>query len=232
MNKTNNHLGSAAAEGIELLRRYNCGPVKFSGEDNALYERHLTFDQVIPVKSASPRDKFEAIAHSVRDVLSQRWLKTEQTYQEKNAKRVYYLSLEFLMGRSLANNVTNLMLDPILGHFCRRHQIDPLEIVEQEPDAGLGNGGLGRLAACFLDSMATLAIPGMGCGLRYEYGIFKQSMRDGWQNEQPDRWLARPDPWEVARFEESVEVRLGCSFEMRGGTLRLKPGQPSSLVRV
>src|SRR3974390_940710 len=147
MNESNKQLGSAAAEGIELLRRYNCGPVKFSGDDNALYERHLTFDQVMPVKSAAPRDKFEAIAHSVRDVLSQRWLKTEQTYQERNPKRVYYLSLEFLMGRALANNVTNLLLDPVWAHFARHHQIDPLEVVEQEPDAGLGNGGLGRLAA-------------------------------------------------------------------------------------
>ena len=216
----------------KLLARYNCGPVKFAGDENALYERHLTFDQVIPVSAAAPRDKFEAIARSVRDVLSQRWLKTEQTYQERNAKRVYYLALEFLMGRALANNITNLMLDPVLGHFCKKHKIDPLEIMEQEPDAGLGNGGLGRLAACFLDSMATLGIPGMGSGLRYEYGIFKQSVRDGWQCEQPDHWLARPDPWEVARPNEAVEVRLACSFEMRGGALRVVPGRPSTLIGV
>jgi starch phosphorylase len=149
-----------------LLARFNCGPVKFTGGENALYERHLTFDQVIPINAATPRDKFEAVARSVRDILSQRWLRTEQTYQERNAKRVYYLSLEFLMGRALANNLTNLMLDPVLGQFCKKHKMDPLEIIEQEPDAGLGNGGLGRLAACFLDSMATLGIPGMGCGLR------------------------------------------------------------------
>src|SRR5688572_11305232 len=114
--------------GSDLLARYNCGPVKFSGGENALYERHLTFDQVIPVDAATPRDKFEAIAHSIRDVLSQRWLKTEQTYRERNAKRVYYLSLEFLMGRALANNVTNLMLDPVVGDLCRKHKLDPLEI--------------------------------------------------------------------------------------------------------
>jgi len=215
-----------------LLDRYNCGPVKFSGGDNALYERHLTFDQVIPVSSAAPRDKFEAVALSIRDVLSQRWLKTDQTYRERNAKRVYYLSLEFLMGRALANNITNLMLDPIFGQFCKSHQIDPLEIIEQEPDAGLGNGGLGRLAACFLDSMATLGIPGMGCGLRYEYGIFKQTMRDGWQHEQPDHWLARPDPWEVARPNEAVEVRLACSFDIRGGALRVVRDRPSTLIGI
>ncbi len=215
-----------------LLARDNGGPVKFTGGENALYERHLAFDQVIPVGSATARDKFEAIARSVRDVLSQRWLKTEQTYQERNAKRVYYLSLEFLVGRALANNITNLMLDPVLSHFCKRHKIDPLEIIEQEPDAGLGNGGLGRLAACFLDSMATLGIPGMDCGLRYEYGIFQQSIREGWQREQPDHWLARPDPWEVARPNEAVEVKLGCSFDIRGGALCVAHGRPSTLYGI
>jgi glycogen phosphorylase len=212
-----------------LLARLNCGPIKFSGSTDALYERHLTFDHVISPPDVTPRDSFEAIAQSVRDVLSQRWLKTEQTYREQNAKRVYYLSLEFLMGRALANNITNLMLDPFWGKFCRIHGINPLEIVEQEPDAGLGNGGLGRLAACFLDSMAALGIPGMGSGLRYEYGIFKQSIRNGWQDEQPDHWLLRPDPWEIARPNERVEVRLGCSFDVRGGALRVVDG-PSTLT--
>ena len=214
------------------LDRFNCGPVTFSGGSDALYERHLTFDQVVPVAAATPRDKFEAVARSVRDLLSQRWIKTEQTYQTRNAKRVYYLSLEFLMGRSLANNITNLMLDPVWSQFCKKHKIDPLEIIEQEPDAGLGNGGLGRLAACFLDSMATLGIPGMGSGLRYEYGIFKQTMRDGWQHEQPDHWLARPDPWEVARPDEAVEVRLACSFDIHAGALRTVQDRPSTLIGI
>ena len=101
-----------------------------------------------------------------------------------------------------------------------------------EPDAGLGNGGLGRLAACFIDSMATMQIPGMGYGLRYEYGIFKQTIKDGWQCEQPDNWLRRPDPWEVARLEESVEVKLNCSFELHDGILRLVPGRPSSIIGI
>ena len=221
-----------SAQTNELLTRYNCGPVKFTGGENALYERHLTFDQLVPVTSATARDRFEAVARSVRDVLSQRWLKTEQTYRERNAKRVYYLSLEFLMGRALANNLTNLMLSPVWAHFSSKHQLDPLEILEQEPDAGLGNGGLGRLAACFLDSMATLAIPGLGCGLRYEYGIFKQSVRNGWQSEQPDHWLARPDPWEVARPDEAVTVPLGCSFELVGGALRVNRDRPSTLIGI
>ena len=148
-----------------LLDHYNCGPVKLSGDHNAFYERHVTFDQVVAETKTTDRDKFEAIARSVRDVLSQRWLKTEQTYQQGNAKRVYYLSMEFLLGRALANNITNLRVDPDAQQFAKHHELDPLQIIEQEPDAGLGNGGLGRLAACFLDSMATLGIPGMGYGL-------------------------------------------------------------------
>jgi starch phosphorylase len=224
--------GTQSMSRTSPFARLNCGPVTFSGGSDALYERHLTFDQVAPLAAATPRVKFEAVARSVRDLLSQRWIKTEQTYQTRNAKRVYYLSLEFLMGRSLANNITNLLLDPVWGQFCKKHTIDPLEIIEQEPDAGLGNGGLGRLAACFLDSMATLGIPGMGSGLRYEYGIFKQTMRDGWQHEQPDHWLARPDPWEVARPDEAVEVRLACSFDILAGALRTVQGRPSTLIGI
>jgi len=214
------------------LHRYDFSAIKMSDGENGLYERHLTFDQIIPVQSATPRDKFEAIAHSIRDLLSQRWLKTEETYRDRNVKRVYYLSLEFLMGRTLANNITNLMLAPVWRQFCENHNADPLEIIEQEPDAGLGNGGLGRLAACFLDSMATLGIPGIGSGLRYEYGIFKQTIRDSWQFEQPDHWLARPDPWEVARPNEAVEVRLACSFDIRGGALRVIHDRPSTLIGI
>ena len=215
-----------------LLDRFNCGAVMFSGASDALYERHLTFDKVVPVATATPRDKFEAVARSIRDLLSQRWIKTEQTYNSRNVKRVYYLSLEFLMGRSLANNITNLLLDPVWNQLCKKHKLDPLEIIEQEPDAGLGNGGLGRLAACFLDSMATLGIPGMGSGLRYEYGIFKQTVRDGWQREQPDHWLARPDPWEVSRPNEAVEVRLACSFDIHAGALRTVEDRPSTLIGI
>jgi starch phosphorylase len=215
-----------------LLDRFNCGPITFSGDRNGLYERHLTFDHIIPVRQATLRDRFEAVARSVRDVLSQRWLRTEATYHERNVKRVYYVSLEFLIGRALSNNITNLVLDPVLSEFATTFGVDPLEIAEQEPDAGLGNGGLGRLAACFLDSMATLAIPGMGSGLRYEYGIFKQTLRDGWQHEQPDHWLARPDPWEVARPHESVTVSLACSFDISAGALRVIGNRPSTLVGV
>ena len=215
-----------------LVERYNCGPVKLSGDPNALYERHVMFDQVVAESETTDRDKFEAIARSVRDVLSQRWLKTEQTYRQRNAKRVYYLSMEFLLGRMLANNITNLQINPEARQFAQQHRLDPFQIFEQEPDAGLGNGGLGRLAACFLDSMATLGIAGMGYGLRYEYGIFRQLLRDGWQTEQPDHWLARPDPWEVPRPNEAVEVKLNVSFVIRGGALRIVEGRPSTLIGI
>ena len=118
-----------------------------------------------------------------------------------NPKRVYYLSMEFLLGRSLANNVTNALLGPLAFEAMKKRGLDPLVLADREPDAGLGNGGLGRLAACFIESMATLQIPGMGYGLRYEYGIFKQTIKDGWQFEQPDNWLRRPVPgkWRGSR---------------------------------
>src|SRR5438552_640248 len=216
----------------ELIKGYGCGPVQFTGTSDALYERHLVFDNVIDATAIGERERFEAVAHSVRDILSQRWIRTEQTYDRSNPKRVYYLSLEFLIGRSLANNVTNLLLNNVTANAVREKKLDWYELLEQEPDAGLGNGGLGRLAACFLDSMATMEIPAMGYGLRYEYGIFKQTIQDGWQHEVPDNWLRYPDPWEVRRQHETVEVPLNCSFELRGGSLRAVLGQQSALIAV
>jgi len=216
----------------KLMDQYGSGPVQFTKADDALYERHLIFDNVMEGTKIGARERFEAIARSVRDVLSQRWVRTETTYERQNAKRVYYLSMEFLIGRSLANNVTNLLLDPILNEVIERENLDWHELLEQEPDAGLGNGGLGRLAACFLDSMATMQLPAMGYGLRYEYGIFKQAIQDGWQKELPDNWLRRADPWEVARPYESVEVKLNCSFELRGGTFEPVAGRPTRLIGI
>jgi starch phosphorylase len=216
----------------QLLERYGCGPIRFSGTSDGLYDRHLLFDDIVEPSSAGTREQFEAVARSVRDVLSQRWLCTEQTYRQANPKRVYYISMEFLIGRSLANNVTNLLLDQVVEEVAGRKSLDWLSVVEQEPDAGLGNGGLGRLAACFLDSMATMQVPAMGYGLRYEYGIFRQSLENGWQLERPDNWLRYPDPWEVARLQEQVEVNLNCDFEVRGGSLRAVPGRPSKLIGV
>ena len=216
----------------KLLEQYGCGPVQFGGTDDGLYERHLTFDSVVPLSAAGARERYEAVARSVRDVLSQRWIRTEETYERQNAKRIYYLSMEFLIGRSLSNNVVNLLLDGLVADVAARKQLDWLGLLEQEPDAGLGNGGLGRLAACFLDSMATLQLPAMGYGLRYEYGIFKQSLRNGWQVEEPDNWLRRTDPWEVARPHETVEIPIGCTFEVHGGSLRVVRDRPSTMVGI
>src|SRR5262249_55483833 len=150
-----------SARGSKLAQQYGCGSIPLAGSDNGFYERHLVFDNVVNPKVAGPRERFEALAHSLRDILSQRWVKTEETYAKESAKRVYYLSMEFLIGRSLANNVTNLLLDPAVNQFVRDKDIDWVGLLEQEPDAGLGNGGLGRLAACFLDSMATMQLPAM-----------------------------------------------------------------------
>jgi starch phosphorylase len=177
------------------LEQYGCGPIRFSGHQDALYERHLLFDDVIDPVDAGARERFDAAARSVMDVLSQRWVQTERVYDRENPKRIYFLSMEFLIGRSLSNNVTNLLLDHFVQRAAQQRDLDWLGLLEQEPDAGLGNGGLGRLAACFLDSMATMQLPAMGYGLRYEYGMFKQSIEDGWQRESPDNWLGRHDPW-------------------------------------
>ena len=120
----------ALPETVRLLNQYGCGPVHFSGTDEALYERHLLFDSCVDLAAATARDRFEALARSVRDVLSQRWLLTEKTYEQQNPKRLYYLSMEFLIGRSLANNITNLLLAPLTDQFSRDKQIDLIEILE------------------------------------------------------------------------------------------------------
>src|SRR5271165_5984776 len=221
-----------SANTAELLQQYGCGPIPFVGTKNAFYERHLVFDRAIDPKVASARERFEAFSSSVRDILAQRWVLTKKTYERENPKRIYYLSMEFLIGRSLANNVTNLLLDPLVQHAAQEKGIDRLELIEQEPDAGLGNGGLGRLAACFLDSMATMQLPATGYGLRYEYGMFKQSIVNGWQQENPDDWLWDTDPWEIARPHEKVEVKLNCSFQLRGGNFQVIRDRPSTLIGI
>jgi starch phosphorylase len=231
-NTTTETKGTNSPQLDELIKRYGCGPVQFTGTNDALYERHLIFDNVLEAAEIGGRERFEALAHSVRDVLSQRWIETAKTYDRKDPKRVYYLSMEFLIGRSLANNVTNLLLDDVTKRVLMEQRLDWYELLEQEPDAGLGNGGLGRLAACFLDSMATMEIPAIGYGLRYQYGMFKQTIQDGWQHEVPDNWLRRPDPWEVRRQNETVEVPLNCSFKLSGGSLQAVLGQASSLIGV
>jgi glycogen phosphorylase len=216
----------------ELLRQYGCGPIPFAGSENAFYDRHLVFDRVIDPRVANARERFEAFSHSIRDVLAQRWVLTRSTYNKANPKRVYYLSMEFLIGRSLTNNITNLLLSRLVPYAVKEKGLDWLDLIEEEPDAGLGNGGLGRLAACFLDSMATMELPATGYGLRYEYGMFKQSIVDGWQKENPDNWIRNGDPWEVARPTESVEVKLNCTLKLVGGNFQVLRGRPSTLIGI
>ena len=234
MNDTNQD-ASAARVLLDIavtktLAKYGLDATSLAGSADALYERHLAFDNAVGLPAVGSRERFEAFASAVRDILSYRWLHTKLTYEKENPKRVYYLSMEFLIGRSLANNVTNLMLGPVVNQAVRQDDLDWAALVDQEPDAGLGNGGLGRLAACFLDSMATMQLPAMGYGLRYEYGIFRQAISNGWQQERPDNWLQRRDPWEVERLDEAVQVGLNCSFELRGGGLQATFGKPSILI--
>ena len=197
------------------------------------YDRHLVLDHVVAMDEASQRERFEAVARSLRDQLTPRWILTRRTHDARDPKRVYYLSMEFLIGRMLVNNIINLRAEKTVQEDL---QSDPRqdwkEVLETEPDAGLGNGGLGRLAACFIDSLATLDIPAMGYGLRYEYGIFRQAVENGYQSEQPDHWLSRPDPWEVARPAETVLVPLGCSFKLENGVLRVVPGRTGHLLGI
>ena len=218
--------------GSETVERDGRRPSALSGDVAELFERHLLSDADIAPSAAGARERFEAAARSIRDVLAQRWLQTQRTYDEVDPKRIYYLSMEFLIGRSLNNNITNLMLHPYIERAESERNIDWSAVIDQEPDAGLGNGGLGRLAACFLDSMATMTLPAMGYGLRYEFGMFRQVIEDGWQREHADNWLRRPDPWEVMRQNEAVEIGLDSSFEMHGESLRIVPGRPSVLLGI
>ncbi len=195
-------------------------------------KRYLMLDHLVMPDLARPRQRFEAVCKFVRDLLADRWIKTRQVRERENPKRVYYLSMEFLIGRTLANNVVNLLAEPTVNKALAREGIDWRNLAELEPDAGLGNGGLGRLAACFIDSIATLGLSGMGYGLRYEFGIFKQNIHDGRQLEQPDNWLRRPDPWEVPRIGKVIKIPVGCNFRMEGGRLRLVPNQPTHLLGV
>ena len=183
---------------------------------------HLKFSRSKVRSTATVLDVYYAFAFTVRDRLMARWMETKRTYGEKNPKRVYYLSAEFLMGRFLTSNLINLGLYDMAQAELAHYGLELRDVIEQEPDPGLGNGGLGRLAACFLDSMATLGLAGYGYGIRYEYGIFRQEIVDGWQQEQPDAWLVEGNPWEIPRPEQSVPVQVGGRVEQfrQGGRLR------------
>jgi len=167
--------------------------------------------------SATDRDHYYALALAVRDRLIDQWISTQQTHHRSNVKRVYYLSLEFLIGRLLGNNVINLEIEGDCRDAMLPLSLNWEELRDHEVDAGLGNGGLGRLAACFLDSMSTLNLPAVGYGLRYDYGMFKQTIVNGYQVEQPDEWLKLGYPWEIAHPEFSFPVRFEGHVETRSG---------------
>lgn len=172
------------------------------------FNRHLHCTLVKDRNVATNRDYYTALAHTVRDHLVSRWIRTQQSYYEKNPKRVYYLSLEYYTGRSLSNTMINLGIGNSCDEALYQLGLDIEELEEEEQDAGLGNGGLGRLAACFLDSMASLGIPGYGYGLRYEYGLFAQRIRNGEQVEEADNWLRFGNPWEKARPEYLLPIQF------------------------
>src|SRR5262249_13470460 len=182
----------APLEWGELLAQYGCGPIQFRGTADALSERHLLLDNITDPAEVDARERYEALARSVRDVLSQRWVRTEQTYERENPKRVYYLSMEFLIGRSLANNIMNLRLDPIVRRVVEEERLDWLGLLEEEPDAGLGNGGPGRLSPGLIQARAALALPPLGSWLRYADGMFRQAIAYGWQPGRPGHSLRRP----------------------------------------
>ncbi len=169
---------------------------------------HLQFSQGKDEHSATALDRYFAVAYAVRDRMMRRWIQTQQHYYRSDAKRVYYLSMEFLLGKALENNLINLDLLDTMRIALQGLGLELEELYPEEPDAGLGNGGLGRLAACFLDSMATLALPAYGYGIRYEFGIFDQEIRDGWQVERPEEWLRFGNAWEVPRPEYQVPVHF------------------------
>ena len=169
-------------------------------------ELHLRYTRGRSLAVASDFDKLWCLCHAVRDFALDRMIATEKAYSDQDAKRVYYLSMEFLIGRMIFNNVVSLGLLETVRAVVPKLVSDPERWISMKPDAGLGNGGLGRLAACFLDSLATLEYPGYGYGLRYEHGMFRQEFANGWQTERPDDWLKYGYPWEVVRPEDSVPV--------------------------
>jgi starch phosphorylase len=202
--------GAAAREEARALERSRDVPNTRTAPDVEALKRafadHLQYSQGADEHTATALDRYFAVAYAVRDRLMRRWIETQQAYYRRDAKRVYYLSLEFLMGKALENNLLALDLYDPMRAALKDLGIDLADLAAQEPDAGLGNGGLGRLAACFLDSLATLQYPGYGYGIRYEFGIFDQEIRNGFQVERPEEWLRFGSPWEVRRPEYVVPV--------------------------
>src|SRR5688500_409151 len=186
------------------------------------FVQHVQHSQGKHPSAATRLDHFVSAARTARDRMYDRWTRTWHRRERQQPKVVYYLSLEFLLGRLLEDGLINLGIRDEMREALGSLGIDLDQVLEQEPDAGLGNGGLGRLAACFLDSMATLGIAGIGYGLRYDYGIFRQDIVGGVQQESPDQWLRFGNPWEIARPERTYAVRFGGRvIQYTGSTGRL-----------
>jgi len=195
-----------------LLGKLSPSTNKILGKDKESIQEnfvnHLEFSQAKDRYSATKLDFFKCAALTVRDRLFERWIETQQSYYKKDVKRIYFISLEYMMGRLLGNNMLNLGLTEVMSNALWELGLDLEELQDIEFDAGLGNGGLGRLAACFLDSMATLELPANGYGIRYEYGIFSQKIRNGFQTEMPDHWLRYGYPWEIERPEFNYTIKF------------------------
>lgn len=180
-----------------------------SNEIKSLLLNHLEYSLIKDTTTVKPWDVYYALALSLRDRLIERWLRTQYEYRKQDVKKVYYLSMEFLIGRLLGNSLSSLQVYDESYDMLKEMGYALEDIAELEPDMGLGNGGLGRLAACFMDSLATQAYPAYGYGIRYEFGIFKQSIVQGYQVEEPDHWLKNGCPWEICRPEINYRVRFG-----------------------
>src|SRR5579862_3850421 len=214
--------------GTTMVRRLD--RLGLVGHEDQWAERYLLCQHLLDPLDAKSREKFEATSRFIRDLIAHRWVKTRHARDQAAPKRIHYLSMEFLLGRTLRNNIMNLAAEPLVREALGKQGWDLDALTEEEPDAGLGNGGLGRLAACFIDSLATLNYPAIGYGLRYEYGIFRQAIREGYQVEQPDNWLHNTDPWEIARPGKVYVVPLNAKFELQGSSLRITRNHPSKLL--
>ncbi|MDR0331691.1 MAG: glycogen/starch/alpha-glucan phosphorylase [Chitinispirillales bacterium] len=217
MNQTSKDSAATEGAGVKAKAAAGGSPIKnwkvnHKGMDKADFLRSILYNLEYNISkdrlSNTPYDQFLSLSYALRERIIERWISTSQKYKAENAKRVYYLSMEFLMGRLLGDNLMNLGMTEASVDAVRELGLDLEEMIDQESDAGLGNGGLGRLAACYLDSMATLKLPSMGYGIRYEFGIFNQRIENGFQQEVPEQWLQHRNPWEIERPEYKVTVRF------------------------
>ena len=205
---------------VELQKK---APEKAEKENRLKFDKELFKRSVVynikttyrkDMEEATPQQVFQAVAYAIKDQIMDNWIETQKAYDRQDPKMVYYMSMEFLMGRALGNNIINLQASAPVKEALEELGLDLNLVEDQEPDAALGNGGLGRLAACFMDSLATLGYPAYGCGIRYRYGMFKQQIKDGYQVEVPDNWLDNGNPFELRRPEYAKVVKFGGHISM------------------